>query len=224
MRRGSVRFGPVRRPVLAGHMHLSLYIYICICIYTYIYICICYIAGAAAAKPEPTEPATSGVLQPAAQATPAVGEPQTAAPAASAVGLQTAAPAASAIGEPQTAAPAALDEAGAESEARRVGVDNRDRDERAAWMRFHRSLQTGQRKARGEKCPDHIKEGMNREPLKHGYYMDLWVSQKESWGAVVAYERRYSLDVTGTKITEQWLTEGQLMGIYQDKTAVQAHG
>ena len=148
-------------------------------------------------------PATSGVcLQPAAQATPAVGEPQTAAPAAQ----------------------AALDKAGAESEARNVGVDNRDRDERAAWMRFHRSLKaTGQRKARGEKCPDHTKEGINQEPLKHGYYVDLWVSQKESWGAVIAYERRYSLDVTGTKFTEQWLTEGQLMGIYQDKTLAQAH-
>ena len=111
----------------------------------------------------------------------------------------------------------------AESEACRM--DPRHRDERAAWMRFHRSLATGgKRKARAEKCPDHIKEGIAQDPLKHGYYMDLWVSQQESWGAVIAYERRYSLDVTGTKFTEQWLTEGQLLGVYQDKTVVQAHG
>ena len=115
----------------------------------------------------------------------------------------------------------ALDE---ESEARRV--ERRARDDRAAWMRFHRSLETGnsKRKPRAEKCPDHIKGGIAQEPLKHGYYMDLWASQKESWGAVIAYERRYSLDVTGTKFTEQWLTAGQLMGIYQDKPVAQAHG
>ena len=112
-----------------------------------------------------------------------------------------------------------------ESEARRA--ERQARDDRNKWMRFHRTLEpsNSRRKLRGgEKCPDHIKAGIAAEPAKHGYYMDLWASQKESWGAVIAYERRYSLDVTGTKFTEQWLTAGQLMGIYQDKTVVQAHG
>ena len=123
------------------------------------------------------------------------------------------------------ASASAMAEAAALAEARRV-EDERARDARAAYMRFHRSLEPAgsRRKARAEKCPDHIKENIAQDPLKHGYYMDLWASQQESWGAVIAYERRYSLDVTGTKFTEQWLTEGQLLGVYQDKTVVQAHG
>ena len=136
-----------------------------------------------------------------------------------------------AAGCKQTPEAAGAADCGSQLEARRERQAKlearRERQAKAAtWMRFHRSLETGnsKRKPRSEKCPDHIKEGIAQEPLKHGYYMDLWASQKESWGAVMAYERRYSLDVTGTKFTEQWLTAGQLMGIYQDKTVVQAHG
>ena len=171
----------------------------------YIYIFICYIAEAATVKPEPTAGA-------AVCGSPTAG-------VACAAGCKQTPEAAGA------ASASAMAEAAALAEARRV-EDQRARDDRAAYMRFHRSLEPAgsRRKPRAEKCPDHIKEGIAQDPLKHGYYMDLWASQQESWGAVIAYERRYSLDLTGTKYTEQWLTEGQLLGVYQDKTVVQAHG
>ena len=39
---------------------------------------------------------------------------------------------------------------------------------------------------------------------------------------VVAYERKYSTDISGTKYVTAWLTEGQLEDVYKDKIVVQA--
>ena len=99
--------------------------------------------------------------------------------------------ASSAVGKAEQAA---LEEAALDPESEASGVAKSAAD-RAAWMRFHRSLQApGTRKSRGEKCPAHIRESINQDPLKHGYYMDLWASQQESWGAAIACERRFLID------------------------------
>ena len=92
-------------------------------------------------------------------------------------------------------------------------------------MRFQRSLRPAeQRKARGEKCPCDIRKSIDADPVKFGYYLQLWSASDQSWGNVVAYERKFGLDTSGTKLIEEWLTIGQLTEIYKDKKVVQAIG
>ena len=95
--------------------------------------------------------------------------------------------------------------------------------DRAAYMRFHRSLQpASKRAARGDKCPNNVRDAIAKDPMKHAYYLQLWHASEQSWGQVVAYERKYSMQATGTKVVEEWLTMGQLQDIYKDKKVVQA--
>ena len=95
--------------------------------------------------------------------------------------------------------------------------------DRATWMRFHRSLQlTTSRQAKTSKCPDDIRAAIADDPMKHSYYLQLWHASDQSWGSVVAYERKFSTNTAGTKFVQEWLTAGQLQDIYKDKKVVQA--
>ena len=92
-------------------------------------------------------------------------------------------------------------------------------------MRFQRSLRPAtQCSARGEKCPESVRKSIDADPMKFGYYLQLWSASDQSWGNVVAYERKFGVDTSGTKFIEEWLTIGQLTEIYKDKKVVQAIG
>ena len=97
------------------------------------------------------------------------------------------------------------------------------KEQRAAWMRFHRSRQssTGTRAGRSEKCPVHILKTMDENPLKVHQYFDLWAGSSESWGKVVLWEEQFKRDTESSALKEAWLTKAQLLEIYKVEAVVE---
>ena len=60
-------------------------------------------------------------------------------------------------------------------------------------MRFLRSHKPNKstRASKVEKVPPEIEEKMQKDPLKHGHYFDLWLAHGENWGKVVVFEKSY---------------------------------
>ena len=101
----------------------------------------------------------------------------------------------------------------------------------AAWAKYNRSLTDGpskehvteddQRAKRTEKMPDDIKAQIAGLHEK-AFYFQIWMSCDKKWGNVKSFEEMYLERRFGTKKSEAWLTDGQMMFIFQDREVVDA--
>ena len=91
------------------------------------------------------------------------------------------------------------------------------------WAAYCRTQKPGAgvRDTRSEKCPDHVMAAMVGMQEKQ-FYFQIWLSNSESWGRVLAFEEHYLLQVKGTKKTEAWLTEYEMLSVFGDPDVVSA--
>jgi hypothetical protein len=101
---------------------------------------------------------------------------------------------------------------------------NLDRSTRAQlWATYQRSLTVpqapGSRAA--EKCPDHIREEVFNSMEAKQFYFQVWLNQpKPKWANVRVVERHYTEKRKGSLKTDAWMTDGQLMIVYNDREVV----
>ena len=91
-------------------------------------------------------------------------------------------------------------------------------------MRFLRSHKPNKstRASKVEKVPPEIEEKMQKDPLKHGHYFDLWLAHGENWGKVVVFEKSYLKTSTNSRTKECWVTEDQLLDYLKNAQVVSA--
>ena len=108
-------------------------------------------------------------------------------------------------------------------------VFNNKADRATLWAKYQRSLTVGASKAnvseervkRSSKCPEHILKQL-AGAHERTFYFHVWLNCGQDWAGVTLMESHLLERRHGTKKTRAWMTDGQLMKVFQDREVVDA--